>query len=238
MVARIPTGVGLYRQADAARLLGIQPSRLRRWVQGYTYRPRPASREERYQDPVVYSDVPRIGGEIALSFLELMELRVVVALLEFPGISLQKIRRAGDQASELLNTRHPFASRRIFTDGREILASLEAGTGADSDLVELTLRRNNQIASGDILRPVLDEIDYSEDTALAELWWPWTKSVPIVLNPRIMFGAPTIAPTRITTSMLARLAKHGPEHELAVAYDVPDEAVARAVEFEEALQAA
>lgn len=167
-----------------------------------------------------------------------MELRVVIALLEFPGISLQKVRRAGDQASELLDTRHPFASRRIFTDGQEILASLDAGAEANSDLVELTHRRREQIASVEIMRPILDEIDYSEDTSLAELWWPLTRSVPIVLNPRIMFGAPTIAPTRITTSMLARLAEHGSKHELALAYEVSDEAVTRAVEFEEALQAA
>lgn len=238
MTERIPAGIGLYRQADAARLLGIRPSRLRRWVQGYTYRPRPASREKRHQDPVVYSDVPRVGGEVALSFLELMELRVVVSLLAFPDISLQKIRRAGDQACELLDTRHPFASRRIFTDGREILASLDAGSEAVSDPVELTHSRRDQIASVEIMRPILDEIDYSEDTALAELWWPLTKSVPIVLNPRIMFGAPTIAPTRITTSMLARLAEHGPEDELASAYEIPVEAVTRAVAFEAALQAA
>lgn len=238
MAKHIPIGVGLYRQSDAARLLGIRPGRLRRWVQGYTYRPRPTSTDRRYQDPVVHSDVPRVAGEIALSFLELMELRVVVKLLEFPNISLQKIRRAGDKGSALLDTRHPFASRRIFTDGREILASLEAGLEADSDLVELTHSRGEQIASVEIMRPILDEIDYNEETALAELWWPWTRSVPIVLNPRIMFGAPTISPTRITTSMLAQLAQHGPEAEVADAYEIPPDAVARAVEFEEALRAA
>lgn len=234
---RIPPGIGLYRQSDAARLLRIHPSRLRRWIHGYTYRPRP-SQEKRHQDPVVHSDVPRIDGEFALSFLELMELRVVVNLLEFPDISLQKIRRAADQAGELLGTRHPFASRRIFTDGREILASLEAGSTAESDLVELTHSRKNQIVSADLMRPILNEIDYSEQTALAEMWWPMTKSTPIVLNPRIMFGAPTISETRITTSVLARLAKFDSDSTIAAAYDLPPGVVRKAVEFEGALLAA
>ncbi|MEN8145013.1 MAG: DUF433 domain-containing protein [Gemmatimonadota bacterium] len=228
----------MYSQADAARLLGMRPARLRRWIHGYTYRPGPASPELRHRDPVVFSDVPRVDGQIALSFLELMELRVVMRLVQFPGISLQKVRKAGDVASDLLETRHPFASRRIFTDGRDILAALEAGSSAESDLVELTHSRASQIVSAELMRPILEEIDYSEETTLAELWWPRTKAVPIVLNPRIMFGAPTIASTRITTSVLARLAAHDKDDVVATAYDISTDAVRHAVEFEATLLAA
>ncbi|MGI9037679.1 MAG: DUF433 domain-containing protein [Gemmatimonadota bacterium] len=238
MTAHIPPGVGLYRQADAARLLGIRPDRLRRWVQGYTYRPRPGASARVYQDPVVNSDVPRVGGEVALSFLELMELRVVIGLLDYPQISLQKIRRAADEASDLLDTRHPFASRRIFTDGQEILAALDPGSASQSDLLELTHPSRSQIVAGMLMQPILDEIDYSEETAMAEMWWPHSRSVPIVLNPRVMFGAPTIVGTRITTSVLGRLAEFDTADEISTVYDLPAETVRLAAEFEATLRAA
>ena len=234
----IPIGVGLYSQSYAARLLRIRLERVRRWVKGYTYRVRPTSEQLRRQTPVVYSDVPVVDGEIALSFLELMELRVVVGLLEFPDISLQKVRRAADAASEVLGTKHPFASRRIFTDGSEILATIEAGSSSGSDLVELTQARGLQIAAAKIMHPILKEIEYSDTTALAETWWPLTKQVPIVLDPRVMFGSPTVAGTRITTSVLARLAEHDPIADIADAYEIGPELVEEAVRFENALMAA
>ena len=57
----------------------MTPSRLRRWVNGYTYRlDRESSDVLRARPPVLQkSDLPDIRGATALSFLELMELRVI-----------------------------------------------------------------------------------------------------------------------------------------------------------------
>lgn len=121
----IPLGVGYYSRAEAARLLGLSPSRLRRWVSGYTFwLASTGARRRREQDPVIETDLPAIDNAIALSFLELMQLRVVKAFVD-RGAPLQRVRTAARRAREHFTTRHPFASLRVFMDERRhILAEL------------------------------------------------------------------------------------------------------------------
>jgi hypothetical protein len=69
-------GVGIYSRAEAARLLKVTQPRLRRWVLGYTYWLHLGERESlRKKPPVVSIDLPVIDDAVALSFVELMELR-------------------------------------------------------------------------------------------------------------------------------------------------------------------
>src|SRR6185369_15037978 len=87
-------GTGIYYPSEAARLLGTQPHKLRRWVNGYTYWLAGAQAIERRRlKPVIATDIQAIGRARALSFLELMELRVVLALRK-RGLPLQRIRAA------------------------------------------------------------------------------------------------------------------------------------------------
>ena len=97
----VPLGVGYYSRAEAARLLSMTPSRVRRWVSGYTYWlvRSDDDRERRAQGPVVKTDLPLVDQAMALSFVELMELRVVKAFLE-RGISLQRVRKAAALARD------------------------------------------------------------------------------------------------------------------------------------------
>ena len=81
-------GVGFYNRAEAARLLKVHPARLNRWVHGYTYKTREESKHiERRKGPVVLVDLPTVDSTIALSFVELMELRIVKSFID-RGISL------------------------------------------------------------------------------------------------------------------------------------------------------
>ncbi len=85
----------------------MTPSRVNRWIRGYTYwltyRKRPVRRE---QPAVVETDIPQVGSTFTLSFLELMELRIVKALVE-RGVSLQRVRVAADIACREFDTMHP-----------------------------------------------------------------------------------------------------------------------------------
>ncbi len=233
----IRLGVGIYSRSDAARLLGVTPSRLRRWVSGYTYHYTYRTRRRTgQQPPVVSPDLPKIDDTIALSFVELMELRVVKALIE-RGVSLQRIRAASRLASEIFGTLHPLASKRVFTDGEKIFSSLSQDV-SDPDLIELSKDKQFQVILGRVLEPFLGEIDFDHQTNLAFTWWPKGRSVPVVLNPRIAFGAPTIQGTRIRTSALVRLAGSTPIVDLAHAFHVPVPQVRAALDFERELAAA
>ncbi len=150
-------GVGFYIRAEADRLLKVHPARLNRWVQGYTYKIREESKQiERHKGPIVVVDLPTVDSTMALSFVELMELRVVKSFLD-RGISLQRVRIAAERAMELFNTAHPFATRRVFSAGKTIFAELVRGM-EDPNVVELTKNRDLQIYSGVLLAKYLDEI--------------------------------------------------------------------------------
>jgi uncharacterized protein (DUF433 family) len=235
----IHPGTGIYLRSDAARLLRVSPTRLRRWVEGYTYRyqqsGRPASRRRR--PPVVRRGLPIVDGSVALSFVELMELRVVKALID-EGVSLQAVRVVARVASEYFETDHPLASQRLYTDGSTVFAELLGDEREVPDLVELSRKRVNQVIAGRIFQPFLVEIDFNPETALAERWWPLGRRIPIVLDPEIAFGAPVIAGTAVRTSTLARMAGEESVAEAAYAYDLEQEQVRSAVEFEHQLAAA
>jgi len=232
-------GTGIYLRSDAARLLGVAPSRLRRWVEGYTYRPtdHPVKSSHRRRPPVVQRDLPVIDSAIALSFVELMELRVVKALIDH-GMSLQAVRRVAEVAADYFGTAHPLASRQVYTDGRKAFAVLLGDERDAPDIVELTAHRVRQVIAGKMFQPFLAEIDFNPATALAERWWPQGKRVPVVLDPRIAFGAPTVAHTGIRTSTIVRMIEADGPDATANAFQLEVAAVEAAWDFERRLLAA
>lgn len=225
-------GVGVYARADAARLLRLTQSRVGRWSKGYSYwlshAPEP---EHRKQPPVVRPHRPDIGGPYWLSFLDLMELRIVRALVVDRGLSLQYVRKLGDLGSRIFKTPYPLASRGIFVEGQRVFASLSR----DQDLlqvVELSERKHGQIVAGDLFVHYLEEVDFDEETSLAERWWPMGRDVPVVLDPRIAFGAPVLAGTRIRTDILTLYTSGNAATRVAQAFELTISRIDAAVDFE------
>lgn len=234
----IQTGIGIYPRPDAARLLDMSPARLRRWVSGYTYWLKKATDDppaRRARPPVIQTDIPVIDHAVALSFLELMELRVVKALVD-ARLSLQHIRQAGRTAAESFGTTHPFATRRIYTDGRSIFSAITEQPHAP-DVVRWKTGEIDQIVSGRVFEQFLSEIEFDETTGLTNLWWPLGKEVPVVLNPRVCFGAPTIQGRALRTSAVAMMGRLSVD-EAADAYEITPDQVEAAVGFEDMLSAA
>lgn len=232
--ASIRSGIGLYLRADAARLLHLSPGTLNRWVKGYTYRPtkegQPARRAKRL-GPIVSVDLPEIDNSVALSFHELMELRVVKAIVD-RGVSLRHVRAAAAVASLTFRTPHPFASRRVFTDGKNIFSSV-----AEEHLVKWTEGEIGQLIAGQLFTHFLDEIEFDERTALAQRWWPRGRNYPVVLDPTVRFGSPVVQGTGVKTAVIASMARASSVQEAASAFEIDVEAARAAVEFENALAA-
>ncbi|MGH7603364.1 MAG: DUF433 domain-containing protein [Gemmatimonadaceae bacterium] len=234
--SQVKLGVGIYSRTDAARLLGINPPRLRRWVSGYTYWLLATSTsEKRRKPPVIKTDLPPIQGAIALSFLELMELRVVKSIVD-AGIPLQHVRRAAKWASDAFGTDHPFASQRVFTDGRSIFSAVS--TDDPPNIVKWEKGQMEQIIAGPVLDRYLSEIEFDPSTSLAYKWWPLGKTNPVILDPRVAFGSPVIEGTAVRTSIVARLAKRSSVTDAAVAYELQLRQAEAAINFEASLAAA
>ena len=212
---------GLYSIAEASKLTGIDSSSVSRWLQGYHYK---RSGKLRGSPPVIVPDYEPVQGKPALSFLDLMELRLVMRFRRH-GLSFRKIRIASERAAKIMNFSHPFASRKFMTDGKTILLQI-AHEEQDRDLLDLV---KDQYAIEDILSPLLlDGIDFD-----GELPTRWSPAKGIVVDPRHGFGQPIVASCAIPSATLfAAFKAEGSIEKVAKWYEVEPAAVQQAVDFE------
>ena len=96
----------------------------------------------------------------------------------------------------------------------------------------------DQVIAGPIFERFLDEIEFDDETALAHRWWPLGRKTPIVLDPRIRFGAPVVEGTAVRTSIVASLAETTSVEDAAIAYELDVRQVRAALAFETELRAA
>ena len=164
-----------YRIRDAARYARIAPQTVASW------HGTPQSNRR--------STLSAKDKGAALSYLQLIEVAVVAAFRK-TGVSLPKIRAAREYVSKQLEAEFPFAEYRFKTDGRDLwmdYAQIEADMG-DKKLLKAS--QQGQLAWSDIIGK-LQEFDYDGD--LAVRWHVAGKDEQVVIDPRIQFGAPTVA---------------------------------------------
>ena len=128
------------------------------------------------------------------SFLDLIDLLFVRRFLE-NGFSLQKIRKALDEAQSIIGGHH-FAQRVYFTDGHEIYLRVRE---KDTENL-LQLLSGGQWVISNVILHMAKQVDFDEDTGFAEKWYPHGRGGGVVLDPRVCFGAPTIVGKGVRTS--------------------------------------
>ncbi len=214
---------GIYTFSDVAKLLRTRTQRVRTWVNGHGA----------HQQPLIDNELGRVGHSYVISFTNLMELRFV-ALFAEADIPLRTIRAIMNEAKDVLQRPHPFATNTVFgTDGKRILALIKRETG-ESDVLDLK-SRNYEIPAFAVLKPGV--IFNSKGDASA--WYPRPDTAPnVVMHPRYSFGRPILEASRIPTAAIAASAKvDGPKVTAAI-FDVPVKQVREAVEFQEQLRRA
>lgn len=222
-------GVGLYSVADAAILLKAPPQTLRRWLDGYKYK---KELEERHIAPLWNPDIPKIDGEIELSFRDLIELRFVRAFIE-KGIGLKAVRNCLDYARHCIQSDRPFSSGRFLTDGRTIfLESLEAS--GENKVLDL---RAKQYVFKQVVEQSFKDLDLEGDIVMR--WRPYRGKDSIVIDPKRSFGQPVAAVSGVPTVVLAEAVKaEGSISHVATMYEVDRSVVQDAIRFHEGLLAA
>lgn len=162
-----------YRLGEAARYARIAPGRARSWEAA------------RNSGSVLQRRAP--GG--SLSYLQLIELAVVKAFVD-AGIKLRAVREAREYYAKQFGTKHPFAVHRFKTDGKDLIADLSEIIGPDGADNLVNANRGGQIEWGAIIGDRLREFEYEGD--LAVRWRVAGEGSPILIDPRIAFGAPTV----------------------------------------------
>jgi len=229
----VPTvllSAGIYTIPEASRLTRVASTRIRRWMKGYNFK---TARQERHHSyPVWTGQLPRIDGQIAVGFRDLMEIRFVDAFIE-AGVSWKTMRLAHQAAKAKLDTDHPFCTHKFFTDGREILLE-QAQASGDKHFINIT---NDQREFERIVTPFLRELEFDQGVTR---WWPLGRARHVVVDPERNLGQPTVTRSGVPTRVLANSVKAnaGSIESVARWYEVAPEEVRDAVEFEAQLLAA
>jgi uncharacterized protein (DUF433 family)/DNA-binding transcriptional MerR regulator len=206
---RLPSyGVG-----EAARYAHITSQTIRNW---HKLRNRP---------PVLGR---RDSGK-ALSYLQLIELAVVAAARD-AGVSLQRIRDAREYMGQQFGSEFPFAEYQFKTDGKRLWIDYFDIIGRKGRDKLLDASDKGQLAWAEIIGR-LKEFEYDRTVGLATRWHVAGLDSPVIIDPRIRFGAPSVAgvPTRI---LLDRWESGETPAEIGGDYDISQKAVIAALEFE------
>jgi uncharacterized protein (DUF433 family) len=222
-------GSGIYTVPEAARLTKVSTWRIRRWLRGYSFRTRSATVHS--SAPVVRAPIAAIDDSLALSFLDLVEVKLVDRLLE-RGVTWKSLREAARRGSAFLGYSHPFSTGRFWTDGKTVLLEL-AETENDSALLDVI---RNQFTFKKVLAPFLAQLDFEQDAAVR--WWPLGKQRQVVVDPARSFGQPIVVREGVPTSVLAKAVRVEHSSDLVAKwFHVSKRSLRDAVQFEQRLAA-
>jgi len=205
-------GTGIYDNADVSRLLETPRSTVAGWIRGYTYQALDGIRKS---DPVVTLN------QRLLTFYDLIEL-FIVRQYRNAGVPLKEIREVGAALRERLNTPYPFASRRLWVDGKKLLEDYG---------LEYRHPSSGQVVFG-FAKRFFSNLEFVMD--MPTKYYPLGPNKLIVVDPEMRFGQPVIKGTRTTSRSVfnAWSAELGDYSSIATWFNIPDQAVRDAVEVE------
>jgi uncharacterized protein (DUF433 family) len=217
--------MGIFTIPEVAELVKAPQAAVRVWVEGHKGK----------QVAVINNQLGRVGGKVAVSFTNLMELRFVATFVN-AGVGLREIRKIMEEVRETLEHPHPFATGTIFkTDGKKIVAEIAKRNGVS--IYDLRTKNFEMLAV--VMKSLRDDVEY-DPHGEAISWRPRPKIAPnVIVHPHFSFGRPVLKASRIPTSTLAQSVKvEGSVTFVANIFDVPERQVREAVKFEHELRKA
>lgn len=183
----------LYTVTEAARYLDIPMTTLTTWV--YGYRRRSGGDRDVTGRPVLTAS-PRVGARgPVIPFIGLAEGLVLTAVRR-SGVPLQRIRPALLALDEQFGIEHALASRRLFTDGAQVLfdyAQRAAEPDAAQAVRELVVVRNGEQVFTEAVAALLRRVEFGPDGYARVLHLPAYEVADVVVDPTRGFGQPIFA---------------------------------------------
>ncbi len=165
----------LFTLREGAAYLDVPPSTLHEWA-----RPRDA-------EPLL-TIFPRAGRAATLPFVGFAEAFVLNSLRR-AGVPMQRIRPAVTLLSQEIGLDHALASRRVYTDGAEVIYDYASHS---EDEALLTVVRTGQEHLADVIRAYLQPITYGDDGWVERMRLPAYAAANVVVDPRRAFGQPVV----------------------------------------------
>ncbi len=183
----------LYTVAEAARIIDVPVSTLSTWARGYVRRP-PNRPEVRGRPLVTHREVygPR---RPSIPFVGLIEATVLAAIRN-SGVPMQRIRPALRELERGLGIHHALASRKLYTDGAELLydyAERHPDVKAARAARRLVVIRSGQRVFAEVIEEYLRGFRYASDGYVELLRVPAYRQAEVVVDPTRSSGAPIFA---------------------------------------------
>lgn len=212
-----------YTVAQAARYLQTSPSTLKDWVKGRNYPTRTG--KKRAEGFIVSGNSENDG----LSFINLVEIHVILALKKKYRLPTNKVRTAIQYLLEETKSLEKLAHRDFSHDGENFIMRI------DEKLISLS--ECGQRLHEPIVQPYLERIDYADD-GLANRLYPVSYRTHdlnykgMVIDPNINGGMPFLKDAGIKAEVINdRFAKGENPRELALDYGCQEEDVLEAIRW-------
>jgi uncharacterized protein (DUF433 family) len=162
----------------------------------------------------------------ALSYMQLIEVAVVAAFRK-AGVPLKRIRAAREYAARNLKSEYPFAEYSFKEEGKHLW--LDSGQIDVKPGTVLSADQGGQLAWESVIGR-LREFEYEKDGIVLR-WHLAGPSSPIIIDPRISFGAPAVkgVPTWI---IRGRWNAGESDSDIAADFGIKKEEVREALRFE------
>jgi uncharacterized protein (DUF433 family) len=154
----------------------------------------------------VFGDKSSQGEALTISFLELAEIAVAVSFRK-QRVPLQRLRDAHEYARETFGIPFPFASLNLREQGGHILHEFEEQQPGPGKLVVLDMR--GQYVLPETVKVKVMDFDFDEGDRLAVRWFPFGRVIPVVVDPHMAAGTPTVKGSRVTLATVRKRWKAG-----------------------------
>ncbi len=210
---RARLNIPVYQVQEAARYAGMSPQTIRYGQAG---------------EDLIRRALSSRDTRAALSYMQLIEVAVVAAFRK-AGIPLKDIRAAREYIKDKLKSEHPFAEYSFKTRAHGILVDYVQIEGRRGKGKLLDVTKGGQLAWESIVTERLKEFEYDRELALR--WHVAGLGEPIIIDPRVSFGAPAVkgVPTWI---LKGRWESGEAIDEIAEDFDLSGKLVLDALKFE------
>ncbi len=194
----------MYSDVEASKLLGVNLSTLRRWLEG-------ATRRGSFYDPILR---PAATGSRTVTWGEYVEADYLRQYRKIHDVSLQSLRRFVRELRDEMGVPYPLAHHKPWVGaGRRLLISAQEQADLAPDLWSVYEPRTGIVLLTAPSESFLNRVTFD---GVATAIHPDGKASPVVIDPRIRFGSPAIK--GITTETIVDAVNEGEAVE-AVAAD-------------------
>jgi uncharacterized protein (DUF433 family) len=183
----------LYGIAEAAHYIAVPPSTFSTWAYGYE-RKGPAGSQVRGKPVITAIQHPGRNRPV-VPFVGLAEAYALAAFRK-SGVPLQRIRPAVEALKRELGLKYALASRRLFTDGAEVLydyAENAADTPEGASARELVVVRNDQRVFAEVIENYLRRVEFANDGYALMIRLPQYRVADVRIDVEHAFGRPRFA---------------------------------------------